>query len=127
MIEPFDPTWNKEQAEAWLNRLVTSKIEKFVLHNTHNSLETPLESFARNVLYRGPAMPDKGLRNGSCNRSACQLPLAGQPQWTIPSYGEEGTDGKFYYCRVCADLFKKVDDECRRPFRCEYEGIPDGD
>lgn len=62
--------------------------------------------------YMGPAMPDKGKRDGSCNRSACQMPLAGNPQYVIRSTGD-------HYCQDCARKFNNHDAEMRRELRCE--------
>lgn len=88
----------------------------------HRDGETPLEAYSRGVGYSGPVMPDKGLRDGSCNRTACQLPLAGQEQWTIPTYGGSGgTEGNFYYCKLCAAKFADADREFGQPFRCTLE------
>jgi hypothetical protein len=87
----------------------------------HRPGETPTEAAARGVGYSGPVMPDKGLKDGSCNRTACQLPLLGQEQWTMPSYGRGGTNGKFYYCRECARKFHEADRDFGQPPRCTLE------
>lgn len=40
-------------------------------------------------------MADKGLKDGSCNRTACQKPIKGA------SYYNKSTQA--YYCKECAD------------------------
>lgn len=87
----------------------------------HREGETPLDAYSRGVGYSGPQMADKGQRDGSCNRTACQLPLKGQEQWTMPSYGRGGTDGLLYYCAMCAAKFHDADREMGQPFRCTLE------
>jgi hypothetical protein len=70
--------------------------------------------------HTGPNKPDKGLRDGSCNRTACQAPLLGEKQYTMPSYGSGSTDGKFHYCQRCRDDFTAWDliDSPGKPLRC---------
>lgn len=63
---------------------------------------TPDEARTHGKSYQGPIMDDKGLRDGSCNRTACQVPLAGQPRWSMPNYT---AGGRLYYCQRCVDLF----------------------
>ena len=52
--------------------------------------------------------PDKGLANGSCNRTACQAPLAAEP-------AHQFMDGIFtggprlHYCARCASDFDAWD------------------
>ncbi len=87
----------------------------------HIEGETPLDAYARGVGYSGPLMADKGLKDGSCNRTACQLPLKGEPQWTMPNYGQGGTDGKLYYCSACARKFHEADRQFGEPLRCTRE------
>ena len=95
----------------------------YVSPYAHRPGETPLDAFARGVGYSGPEMPDKGQRDGSCNRTACQLPLKDQAQWTMPNYGRSGgTDGKLYYCTACAEKFHEADREFGQPLRCTLEG-----
>ena len=43
--------------------------------------------------HTGPNKPDKGLKNGSCNRTACQKPGA--------NYFNKST--RCYYCAECAE------------------------
>jgi hypothetical protein len=94
-----------------------SRVE-YVSPFAHRDGETPVDANARGVGYSGPLMADKGLKDGSCNRTACQLPLAGQQQWTIPSYGKGGTNGLYHYCRVCAAKFHEADREFGESPRC---------
>ncbi len=92
--------------------------EPYVSRYAHRDGESPLDAHNRGVGYAGPKMADKGLKDGSCNRTACQLPLLGEPQWTMPSYGNGGTDGKYYYCGECAQKFSEADRDMGQPLRC---------
>lgn len=87
-------------------------------------------SFARNLGRRLRAAPispvstnhpDKGKRDGRCNRTACQEPLAGSPRWSMLDYQ---TGGRLYYCRRCVMLFNECDDRMREERRCS---IVEGD
>jgi hypothetical protein len=61
-------------------------------------------------------MSDKGLKGGSCNRTACQMPLDGQEQWVML---EHLTGGKpLYYCAECAHKFHEADRHFGDPLRC---------
>ena len=62
--------------------------------------------------------PDKGQKDGSCNRTACQRPLKGHPQWTMRDHM---TGGKLYYCQSCAFKFNDYDDSIRVSRRCVRE------
>jgi len=95
--------------------------EPYVSKYAHRDGESPLDAYARGVGYSGPEMPDKGLKDGSCNVTACQLPLLGMPQWTMKSHGFGGTDGKLYYCESCAMKFHEADRQFRDPLRCTLE------
>ena len=79
---------------------------------------TPLEARAAGKAYYGPIMPDKGKKNGSCNRTACQVPLTGQPQFWMQDYTI--TNGRLYYCARCEIEFSKWDriDRPGAPLRC---------
>lgn len=66
--------------------------------------------------HQGPNKPDKGKLNGSCNRTACQAPLADDEQWWMNNPTVE--NGRYYYCGVCAYEFNKWDDQIRTPRRC---------
>ncbi len=59
----------------------------------------------------------KGLLDGHCNRSACQRPLEGQPQWWMTDH-ESFTDEKLYYCDRCAMDFNRWDRQIGAPVRC---------
>ncbi|MEE7490663.1 hypothetical protein SAMN02799622_01841 [Methylobacterium sp. UNC378MF] len=63
-----------------------------------------------------PRKPDKGLRDGSCNRTACQAPLKGERQWTMDDFMVVG--GKLYYCHRCARDFNAWDRQIGVPLRC---------
>ena len=81
----------------------------------HRDGESPVDAHERGVGYSGPLMPDKGLKDGSCNRTACQLPLRGQEQWTMKDHM---TGGKLYYCADCAMKFHEADRQFGEPLRC---------
>jgi hypothetical protein len=55
----------------------------------------------------------KGLKDGHCNRSACQAPLAGEWESTGERYSmidhETFTDARLYYCANCAAQFDMAD------------------
>ena len=61
---------------------------------------------------------DKGIRDGSCNRTACQRPLKGRTQYVMTTPYTAGE--KLYYCADCADLFAYWDriDRPNEPPRC---------
>lgn len=66
--------------------------------------------------YNGPNMADKGVKDGSCNRTACQLPLAGKPQFWMQDLTTH--NGRLYYCAHCARLFDESDrDDMRKGFK----------
>jgi hypothetical protein len=75
-----------------------------------------VDAHARGVGYRGPPMLDKGQKDGSCNRTACQLPLAGREQWAMRDFMVR--DGKLYYCADCAMKFHEADRQFGEPLRC---------
>ena len=52
--------------------------------------------------------PTKGLKNGHCNRSGCQAPLAGQPQSSMVDH-ETATNARLFYCERCTDAFDRSD------------------
>lgn len=55
-----------------------------------------------------PNNPDKGQANGSCNRTACQAPLADEP---IHQFMEGNFTGgpRLHYCAKCAREFDRWD------------------
>jgi hypothetical protein len=55
---------------------------------------------------------DKGHANGSCNRTACQAPLADEPEHQFMEGNLTGGT-RLHYCRNCALLFDRVDDDNR--------------
>ena len=58
--------------------------------------------------------PDKGLMNGSCNRTACQTPLADELEHQFME-GPLFTSGpRLYYCQNCARTFDRIDEDNRR-------------
>ncbi len=63
----------------------------------------------------------KGLKDGNCNRAACQRPLAGQPQSSMIDH-ETFTNGRLYYCEECTEQFNKSDREfAGGQYRCTWE------
>jgi uncharacterized ParB-like nuclease family protein len=52
--------------------------------------------------------PDKGHKDGSCNVTACQAPLAGTMQGWMVNYVVQ--DGRLYYCERCCHRFNEWDD-----------------
>lgn len=76
----------------------------------------PVKARAAGMGYSGPVMLDKGQRDGSCNRTACQVPLKGQTQFWMKNYGTEG--GRLHYCADCADKFDQADRDMGQPRRC---------
>lgn len=63
--------------------------------------------------------PDKGKRDGRCNRTACQRPLAGKPQFYMDGIFTAGP--RLYYCGDCEHEFTKWDriDRPGEPLRCK--------
>lgn len=64
-----------------------------------------------------PNHPDKGEKDGHCNRTACQAPLKGEPQWFMRSPFTDGS--RLHYCEVCARDFNDWDRRSGDPIRCE--------
>lgn len=71
--------------------------------------------FGQVEFYSGPDKPDKGQRDGSCNRSACQKPLEPEIQHC---WMDDPTvvGGRRYYCCQCSDKFQLVDLRNGHPF-----------
>jgi hypothetical protein len=61
--------------------------------------------------------PLKGKKDGRCNRTACQKPLAGKTQFFRREHGYD--DLKLYYCATCALDFNAYDHRMGWPPRCE--------
>lgn len=80
------------------------------------SVKSPLDAYKAGQGYTGPLMPDKGKRDGSCNRTACQLPLAGNRQFFMKDHV---TGGRLYYCPSCERKFTEADRQFREPMRCQ--------
>jgi hypothetical protein len=66
---------------------------------------------------REPDKEDKGKKDGHCNRSACQRPLAGHPQYWMPNY----SGGRYYYCEACEHLFSDIDRRGGHILRCTLD------
>lgn len=56
--------------------------------------------------------PDKGQKDGSCNVTACQAPLAGTMQGWMVDYMVQ--NGRLYYCERCSRRFNEYDDQLIR-------------
>lgn len=63
----------------------------------------------------------KGLKDGHCNRQACQAPLASEPQHQSMTDHEYFSDGRLYYCSPCSYLFDKADQQFGDPKRITRE------
>lgn len=102
----------RREAEEWLRKAEAKAAARDLAATT-----SPLTAHAAETSYRGPNMPDKGKRDGSCNVTACQMPLLGKPQFIMR---EPWCAGELYYCKRCNDGFRKWD-EIDRPgtYRCE--------
>lgn len=99
--------------ERWLQ-----KQEARQLSREQAATTSPLTAHEAGVGYRGPTMSDKGKRDGSCNVTACQMPLLGKAQFImIPEF--DGGEG-LVYCRRCNDGFRRWD-AIDRPgvYRCQ--------
>lgn len=72
------------------------------------------------MMREGPNNPDKGHANGSCNRTACQAPLAEEPV-------HQFMDGNFmggprlHYCERCSRLFDRDDRQFGDAIRIKRE------
>ena len=112
-------TLTEEQTEAMVLQLVaTGAFWKKHEQKQRDRIEAgkdPVKANAAGVGYSGPAMPDKGLQDGSCNRTACQMPLAGQRQFFMRDHM---TGGRLHYCAACAEKFDEADAQFREPRRC---------
>ena len=64
--------------------------------------------------------PDKGKINGSCNRTACQRPLAHEPVHQFMDGNFTGGP-RLYYCSDCAHEFDKWDHRSGDPIRIKRE------
>lgn len=102
----FDP-------EAFLKEQEAKREARSLIQKTD-----PVKCRELGISFTG-TMPDKGLKDGSCNRSACQMPLKGRIQYSMDSYGSTA-DGKFYYCADCEKQFTHWDkiDRPGQPLRC---------
>lgn len=63
--------------------------------------------------------PDKGHKDGSCNVTACQAPLAGTMQGWMVNYVV--TNGRLYYCERCCRRFNEYDDSIRESRRITWD------
>ena len=70
-----------------------------------------------------PNREDKGQRDGSCNRTACQDNLAGFERWSMRNYMYDEGVNRLFYCRTCAVDFNRSDRYYGEPERCSiYPG-----
>lgn len=63
---------------------------------------------------------DKGKENGSCNRTACQRPLAGEIEHQFMDGNFTGGP-RLFYCERCAYEFDKWDYRSGDPIRIQRE------
>lgn len=63
--------------------------------------------------------PDKGKKDGSCNVTACQAPLAGTMQGWMRDHTVQ--NGRFYYCERCCRRFNEYDDSIREQRRITWD------
>jgi hypothetical protein len=82
---------------------------------------TPFERDKRRRNIVAHYYEDKGLRDGRCNRQACQQPLAVWRHRASMRDHETNTNERLYYCPPCAQQFDAADDEMRQPRRITYE------
>lgn len=81
---------------------------------------TDFERAKRASNVRSGYLPTKGLKDGHCNRYACQAPLKGKPQYSMKDF-ETSTDNRLYYCQKCAVMFAREDERMGHPMRCRPE------
>lgn len=93
------PRRSRESIEAELHAL-NERLAQDNARRAHLSQVDPVAAHEAGLGYNGPNMPDKGEKDGSCNVTACQLPLAGRPQYFMRDMMY--TDRKLYYCTRCA-------------------------
>lgn len=84
---------------------------------------TPFEQDKRRRNLAEGFKETKGLKDGHCNRRACQAPLAGQRQSSMRDHETFTADGRLYYCAPCTHLFNEADRQFQRdnPPRCTWE------
>jgi hypothetical protein len=71
--------------------------------------------------YQHANKEDKGEKDGSCNRTACQAPLKGERQYYMRE--DFNPNGRVYYCETCADMFGAADRRFNpgEPLRCTLD------
>lgn len=117
---PRSPARTEREEAAKLQRDVErllSAHEKKAAAKAAAGKKSPEAARAADTSYNGDLMPDKGKRDGSCNVTACQMPLLGKPQFIMR---HPWCAGELYYCKRCNDGFRRWD-EIDRPgtYRCE--------
>ncbi len=90
--------------------------KRYVGKSRTGSVETPSAPSDRT------ALPKKGKKDGLCNRSACQAPLAGKEQWFMKDHM---TAGRLYYCGACARDFNSSDRRYGEEPRCQFDDETD--
>lgn len=104
-----------QEYEDLMNRDRIKRLER-----TQTGSRSPEDAHNAGLGYTGPAMADKGLKDGSCNRTACQLPMPKFGQWIMD--GAYAPGGALYYCDLCARKFLDADRQFGDPprvRRCE--------
>lgn len=71
--------------------------------------------------YRHAPKINKGQRDGSCNRTACQRDLKGMAQYYMR--GDLDKSKRVYYCGECAEMFSESDRRYQpnQPLRCTLD------
>jgi hypothetical protein len=64
--------------------------------------------------------PEKGKENGACNRTACQAPLAAEPEHQFMDGNFTGGP-RLHYCAKCARDFDQWDHRSGDPIRIKRE------
>lgn len=103
----------REQCAAWDKMASSYRTEQA---KRVSAAASPEVAQALGMAYTGPDTPDKGQRDGHCNRSRCQAPLQGRRQFVMD--GDYTGGPPRFYCAACADAFNKHDRQMRQPLRC---------
>lgn len=82
---------------------------------------TPWEEDKRKRNLASGYQETKGLKDGHCNRYACQAPLLGHPQWSMEDFEVWGSGQRLFYCQSCAFRFNEADDQYGDERRCRLE------
>ncbi len=106
---------NEVKASATPHRKVMDSLRdaEFRRNLQHQkAVHSPITARDAGMGYQGPDMEDKGHKDGSCNRTACQMPLKGKLQFWMPIMST--TSGRNYYCADCERAFREWDEQMVR-------------